>query len=388
MQGGGPVEEVRRSRHVAPAEGAAPRRGEPLSGPTGELFAMPGARLGFANAERGLLQMVPDELLDLREAQARLFLEPVAERLVQRPTKHLRDGPIGRLLDEDVLEPEGFVVEEARADWSEEILPDERVQMTGQRRPSGIGQQLYDGAWPELPSGDCRSLQHRSLSGTQAIEARGKDRLDRRRDREVSGGGPSLGYHGRDLLEEQRIAFCGLPDRATDSWAERGRPRLRAEQRVALLGIEWSQVDREGIGPTAAPPTRPVVEQLGPGKAEEYDRRVASPAREMFDQGEQRRLRPMDVFENHQHGARPGDALKQATDGPERLLDAVRAVGATDSAGDAAGDERSFRISIEQPLDRAVGCRLVHDLVQRPERDPVAIRQASTGEDQGTAFDG
>ena len=65
----------------------------------------------------------------------------------------------------------------------------------------------------------------------------------------------------------------------------------------------------------AAAPARTLVEELGAGDADEQDRRVVRPLRQMLDEVEKRRLGPLQVIE--QDDQRPSAALRleEPTDG-------------------------------------------------------------------------
>ena len=106
--------------------------GAPRSPPSGRRETLGGtfterAGLVVDRAELGavavaLLEVVAEDLLVLGHAVAGDALEPVGELLVQGGAELLRGRLVGGVADEDVLEAEGGLVDEARLGGADEIL--------------------------------------------------------------------------------------------------------------------------------------------------------------------------------------------------------------------------------------------------------------------------
>jgi hypothetical protein len=95
----------------------------------------------------------------------------------------------------------------------------------------------------------------------------------------------------------------------------------------------------------------------------------------------------VDVLEDDDERSGPGDRLEQPTHGPGGLLDTARRVGQPDRPGHPFGHDVSLLLALEEGRDRAVRSSLADDLVEGPERDALAVREAASGEHRGTALD-
>src|SRR6185369_5224284 len=102
--------------------------------------------------------------------------------------------------------------------------------------------------------------------------------------------------HPEHLLEEERVALRRLDDAIAIGRVERRRSEKVADEGRALLGRERREHHRVCRG-LHADPTGTELQQLGPREAEERYARVARPAREVLDEDEEDRLRPVDVVE-------------------------------------------------------------------------------------------
>src|SRR2546427_2860423 len=73
------------------------------------------------------------------------------------------------------------------------------------------------------------------------------------------------------------------------------KQRLRERGGVSVgQGLEADRRMRE----ESASPTGSVIEELGPGEADHHDRYVSGMSRQIFDEGQKARIRPMQVFED------------------------------------------------------------------------------------------
>ena len=112
-------------------------------------------------------------------------------------------------------------------------------------------------------------------------------------------------------------------------------PSSSSASRSSSLSARRERLERDrGGAQAAAAPAGPHVEQLGPGEADDQERRVADALGEVLDQLEQRLLGPVDVLEDEDErlrvgelggplAGRPGDLLR-APLGLDRLEHADR----------------------------------------------------------------
>src|SRR6202011_1933152 len=82
-----------------------------------------------------------------------------------------------------------------------------------------------------------------------------------------------------------------------------------------FLAAEGLEHDSARLEPSGAP-TRPVVEELGPRETEDEDGGIADPGRQVLDQIKERRLGPVDVFENEEQRLARRLRLDPAPEGP------------------------------------------------------------------------
>ena len=174
-------------------------------------------------------------------------------------------------------------------------------------RPSSVGPRRLvaaaeggHGAGPELLADDSGPLEHLPLERVEAVQPGGEEGLNRRRQRDELHRRPRLvGEHGDELLGVERISLCHIRD---------ARAELRREDPAAVERIEKLRrvVGGERLEPhERAFPPRALLEQLLPRHAEQQDRRIAAPAADVLDEIEQRRLGPVDVFQEHEQRLRP-----------------------------------------------------------------------------------
>ena len=242
------------------------------------------------------------------------------------------------------------------------------------------------------PRTPCRPLPRPGAGSCvcgQRIEAGGDDRLDRRGHLRL--GPPSIapvGEQADELLGVQGVAARPLQEllhrRAGSTSA------AAAGDEPAGLGlVERRQVDPLRVAGVRAERRMAFVE-LGPGGAQEQERQACDPVGQVLDEREEGVVRPVQVLE-HQHGrSLGGETLDEAPPGRERFLERrglapVRRRGARAwrEASLAPGPppaRRSARawppppgaVRLQDPALR------LDDLAQRPERDALAVREAST----------
>ena len=230
--------------------------------------------------------MVGDDLFLLLDPIARHVDDPRRIPLVQGGADRLRRGLVGSVADQQVPEPERVLADQQGAVGPDQIAPDQAHQ-----RAAHVGDPIAvehggQGAEVELLAGDGCPLDHCSLVGAQAIQTRGQQRLDRRRDghaAQVAGGDPSIAFeheqavvdqHREHLLDEQRSPFGGFEDPNASLVRKRGASEQVGDQFAAVRIRESLERDRRGVE-LAASPHRASVQQLGSRHAQHQDRGVA-----------------------------------------------------------------------------------------------------------------
>ena len=167
--------------------------------------------------------------------------------------------------------------------------------------------------WKTSPSTEPRSSTSRSAGSSWSSRAASSAWI-------VGGTATSppldSAQHREHLLDEERVAVGGSAIRAAASSSSLARDRL-VDQLVRLLVGERLEQHGRRVE-LAAAPGRPAVEQLGPGHAEEQDRRVAREVGDVLDQVEERRLAPVDVVEDARRAAARRDVPRAACGTPRR----------------------------------------------------------------------
>ena len=164
-----------------------------------------------------------------------------------------------------------------------------------------------------------------------------------------------------------------------------------SHQRVPV-GLRERLQQQRGRVQLPAGPTRPRVQKLGPGHAQEQDRDVREPVGEVVDQVEQWRLGPVDVVEGHDERPARRHRPEQVTQRDTRVLDtgvcARQAEQRPDPVGHLVGDAgldqrlqpRAHVLGRVALVD--AGERL-HRLGQRPVRHALAVGEAAARADRG-----
>ena len=107
-------------------------------------------------------------------------LEPVGEARMQARAQLLRHRRVGDVADQHVVEAEAVVAREERAVGAHELLAPERRAACRRRRPRPRAARSTAPRWKRRPSTDA-ALDDRALLGLEPVDARGEQRLDRRR---------------------------------------------------------------------------------------------------------------------------------------------------------------------------------------------------------------
>ena len=263
------------------------------------------------------------------------------------------------------------------------------------------GLSVVDGARVEHLALDRASLDHAAFLGVEPIEARRQQQVDRRRHghvREVFRRTPRpsleaeqsvVDQHREHLLDEQRVPLSCLEDPvARHAWDVRATEEV-VDEEGCILARERLEHDRRRVQPAPAP-TGPHLEQLGPRDAEDQHRGLARPIREVLDQVEERRFRPVDVVEHEDDRALASEMLEQLADRPERVLRGAE-LSPAEQAGDLARDPIPIGCAGEDRVELGPRRRrwvalgdprsLMHHVREWEEGDPFAVREASSAEE-------
>ena len=173
----------------------------------------------------------------------------------------LGDGPVGRLLDQQVVEVEPAPGRRART------APPRTSPLAARARrwrPSGprasVGQQLGHGLAGEVPADDGGPPQHRPLARGQQLEAGGQQGLDGRPGSCGLVLAPVLlAEGGGQLLQEQRVAGGDLeqPRRwPRGSAGQRVQQRRRRRPSASGPSSTWIAAATPAAQPGAAPAAR------------------------------------------------------------------------------------------------------------------------------------
>src|ERR1700730_7283598 len=313
-----------------------------FSGPFGDRPCPVPGRPELRDRPVRLFEVVADDLVELLPPA----VEPASDSLVQLGANLLGNAFVGRVPDQHVPEVEGVLDRLVRAD---ELLADERRELRA-GRPPPVGSQLAEGLPFELEPDDRRALEQVALLIGQRVETSGEKHLDRRWH---VLRGPALSEHREQLLDEQRIPFGRCADPSTGVLLE---PRVAEKLLDQLIGLSLGKrIERN----RQAAPTRTLVEQLGPRKAEEQKRRVPRPVSEMLDQIEECRLGPVNTFEHEYERLLARATFERFANRPEDLFG-------------RSLPKRRVEVALP-PSGR-------EDLTQRPVGDSFAVGQATAAQ--------
>ena len=254
--------------------------------------------------ERSTLVVVAEDLVELDD-RGPVLGKPGRESLVQVCARRLRQRLVRGIPDQQVPEAERVVARDHRRARPDELLPHETEQVAV--RPGPLRRQRLDGRPVEHLALDRASLERASLRRRQPVDARGEERLDRRRNGDclqaLSRG------HREHLFDEQWVALGRVEDPRAQLGRDPGLAREAVDQRLRLPGAERLEQQRRRVQ-LAARPGRPPVEQVGPGEAEQQDRRIAAPVGHVLDEVEEPGLAPVDVVEHDEQPAIRGGAFE------------------------------------------------------------------------------
>ncbi len=296
----------------------------------------------FGETAVRLLEVVADDLLELLAAT----VEPAGEPLVMVGALALRDPFVGRVADEDVAEAECVVDGFVRAD---QLPAHERRQPASRGTPT-IRRELAEGFPLEVEPDYGRTLDDLALVVGERIQARGEESLDRGRHLV---GRRSVGDHREQLLDEQRVALGDVSDARARRVVHFCVSEEVLDELVRFLVRERLERDRlPGPGGSC-------VAEVRSREAEEEHRRISRPVGDVLDQIEQRRLRPVDVFEDEGQRMLARPLLQPLSHRPRDVLR---------PPGRERIRPRVFRV------------RMPIDLRERPVGDALAVRETPPDE--------
>ena len=203
-----------------------------------------------------------------------------------------------------------------------------------------------------------------------------------------------------ELLGVEGVPARSIEDRLLELGRDHGRLEQRGDQACGLLVRERDEVDRCGVAQTGGV-VGMSLEQLRTSGADDEEGHGLGTVGEVLEEREHRVVGPVQVLE-HEHGRVPlGDVLEEPSPRGEQLL-AFGGGGRLDpeqrqqplaepGALVPLGEHRLElalrdvgRVGLQDP---GVG---LHDLPERPERDALPVREASTlapGDELGLGVD-
>ena len=266
---------------------------------------------------------------DLDQLLAGALGEPLREASVVLRAGELREAGVRDLADQRVLEPVRGLPRDRGARLAEQELALEEI--VEQRVVIGdVRRQMLERPAPEDPPDDRPALEERLCVRRQTVDACGDEGLQRVRHtirRAVPDA--ALHEHSDGLLDEQRVALGPVERLLRErTWSLAGRACELVEELLhelgALLLRERLELDRRRAH-AASPPPGTGVEELGSREADDQ-KRSTNPVRQMLDEVEERRLRPVDVLEEEDEGLDLRDPLHHLTGAPRDLLRAAFSV--------------------------------------------------------------
>ena len=205
--------------------------------------------------------------------------------------------------------------------------------------------------------------------------------------------------HAQELLAEERVPFRSLDDALAQIRRQIVNVEEPRDERLRLVARQCVQRDRRRVR-AAGPPSRPQLQELGPGDAEKEQRRILGALGETLDDLEDRRLGPLEIVDDD-HGGRPRDGGQVLSGAPADLpaelrrhdfghrvlrphqAEHRREAGAN---GRSLGTEHRTDARVELPkraiaIVRGGDARVLsHDLHERPIGDPGAVGQAAAAQ--------
>ena len=300
-----------------------------------------------------LLEMPADRLVVLAGG-AGARRDPVGEPPVQLGARALQELAIGRVADQHVVEAQRRLAQIPGGIGLDELAAAQPVEAFLQRGARLAWQQRGEGGAGEAAPDHRRALEHGALLGAQALDARGEQRVDRRRHLQrvqrhpgrpavaLAFEGAVVHEHAHELADEEGIALAGGEHASGDGGGQLvGADDVRGEPRRGA-GVEAGERHHLAHEAAGAGQRRPRLAQLGARGQQHQQRRIRAPLDEMLGEVEQQRLGPLHVVDR-QHDRPPRrEPGEEAADDEERLL--RRGGSAGEQRGDAADDARALGV--------------------------------------------
>jgi len=191
--------------------------------------------------------VVTEDLVVFTHAFCDARLEPPNKALVEVRAQLLRHRLVRGIANQDVSEPEAVVAREQGAVRANEFLADERHQVATHPRACRLRQQVGDGAPVEHASLDRRTFDHGPLLGLEAVDPRCQQRLNRRRDHELSVA--AFRVHREQLFDKKRVTFRRLDDTGALGFRQRSLVDEALDQRGGIVLGERGNRDQCRIWP-------------------------------------------------------------------------------------------------------------------------------------------
>ena len=208
-----------------------------------------------------------------------------------------------------------LVFGEGRRRRADELLAHERREVRLDVGANESRRELRYGATMEHLTLDRASLHHHAHVAVEGVDARLKERMDRRRDDDLPVPAV-LAHHGEHLFDVQRVSRrCGRDALAQTAFELRASEQI-LDQRLALVVTQRLEEDRCRVQ-LAATPLGSDVEELGACDAEQEDRCVTREVCDVLDEVDEDRLRPLQIVDDHDLRSVGGPRFQQP---PEREL--------------------------------------------------------------------
>ena len=265
--------------------------------------------------------------------------------MLPRPCR-ARNLSVSDVPDQHMPEAELILIDHRRRPHGpDELLLDELVESL----PDSILVPLpdrSDRAGPENLAHDGSVVEERLSLGGKRVDAGGDQRLDGlgNGDRFARRGldGPPSGRedaavpeHADELLRVEGVATRTLEQGGLGLRRENGLHEQGREQPSRLLGGERRESDRRRV-PVAAAPRGVALVELRARRADDEQRDPRRPVEGVLDELEQRRVRPMEVFQDEDERAARRERLEEPPPRGERL----GPLRASSSVGPDSADER------------------------------------------------
>ena len=404
----GTVEQIRRGREVAAGQRASSRRRESGRGPNAERHGLVVERPELAAVAIRLLEVVPEDLLELGLAAAPPvhLVGPLDEPLVQRHTFALRAGSRtpcrGSADDRTDMRPRRPGDPAGRTACGRASRGGSAPSAVAIRRRGAGRHPRRRRARRPMPARRHHARLSRGRRGGPRA-GRGSPGGTTRsalgsastHDLTVTLKRPVVDQHRHHLLDEQRVALrrprrCGRRSPGRVPMRPSSSPIIRPVS-PADSGCEHDQAVAVPFGPL-----RMAIEQLVPSRAEDEDRHGTRPSRRGGRAGRAASSPPRGCRRRSSRAAVRGRAPRAACATPQNSsatgnCPRARPIAAATRSTTAA---RSFSStpssSTRRPIlamaastvssDGDLG-HATHDLGDRPERDAVAVRQTSSADD-------